>query len=82
LESIFVTFPNPFHIPQAAELIVGLLNTFQSCNTMLSGVVNPTLLKKLKEDDGGIGTIEHLDLSNGTVGSSELSLLTKAMVSC
>ena len=47
---------------------------------MLTGVVNPSLLKKLKEDDGGIGTIEHLDLSNGNVGSSELSLLTKAMV--
>lgn len=43
-------------------------------------MLNPQLLKKIKEDPGGIvGSIEYLDLSSGNLGPPELNLLTKAL---
>lgn len=43
-------------------------------------MLNPQLLKKIREDPGGVvGSLEFLDLSCGGVGPGELLMLTKAM---
>ena len=43
-------------------------------------MLNPQLLKKIREDPGGlVGSIEHLDLSSGNLGPTDVFQLTKAL---